>query len=156
VKSVISLEKVLERFKNTDFSQKVLVRYYHSSVQIFALITFLKGQSRKKIFELEEKYQWPVLKHLNNPELEIYKNSDVTLRDMFIELINEGERARMRSWKELHSIIEQRTKLYKYIFDFNKKDMEYCRKLAERYENWITKRKKRAKLKGLAIGAGQD
>ncbi len=149
---MISLEKLLEIFQETDFPQKALVRFYRSSIQQVCLASFLKGQAKQKILKLEEKYQWPVLKHLNDPNLEIYRDADRELRDMFIELTNEEARVRTRSWKELRSVIEQRAKLYKYIFDFNKKDMEYCRKLAERYEKQLLKRKKNRLLKTLATG----
>lgn len=140
-------------FKNSHFSKKELHQFYRSSRQLLALM-LIKGKARHKILEIEEKYQWPVLKQLNNPDLPIYAGADKKSRDEFIRLINAEMEARLRSWGETLSIIEERTEIYKQIFSLTKKDIKHCQRLAERYEKLLQREKRKRIFKTIGVGAG--
>jgi hypothetical protein len=151
---VTTLDEFIEIFKNTAFSHRSIVRYYRSCIKQYALVIFIPGQAKQKILELEENYQWPILRHLDNPGLEVYRGVKKKRRDNFIRLINREQQMRTQSWKELRETIGERVKFYEIVFDFNEEDISYCRRLAERYERRLLKRKKAKILKTLAIGTG--
>lgn len=158
---MISQEEFLKIFKNTGFPEEKLIKFYESIKK--SVILFHVGRStRPQLLKLEKEYQWPILRNIDNPKLEIYKGADPVLLLMFINsikdekeiLLGKGKFSKEDAWRIFNIVIETRMNLYKNIFGFTKKDIEWCKKVAERYRKVITRRKKNALLKsGLGIAA---
>ena len=140
---MISLKEFLKIFKNSkdiNFSEQELTKFYQSVPRLITLYDFLGKRAWIEILAIVEA-QLPFLKKIADPHLDIYQAAeDKNLVDSFIKLIKHvGENGYSK-------IIEELVKCYKGMFDYNKSDMDYCRKVAQRYDNMVlTKRIKERK-----------
>lgn len=171
---MISIEEFLEIFKNTNFPRKTLIRFY-KSIRKSVTLYHVGGHGSKKrknhlskkampfLLKIEEKDQWPILKQIDNPKLDIYKDANPVLLQEFINSIRDEKELRSEgkitnrvykedAWLILRILVQTRTELYKDIFGFSKKDIEHCKKAALRFERILNKRRKEGLLK-TGIGA---
>ncbi len=134
---MITLEEFLEKFKNNSFSKASLVKFYQS-VKKSVSLGFVNGRkAQHKLIEMNGKYQWPILKELDDPQLEIYKDAeDRSLLMKFIESINAQKRASNPQKTEI--LWKRAQKLYPAVFGFSNKDLKYCQKVGEIYDGIAT------------------
>lgn len=159
---MIALKEFLKIFKGTAFEQADLRNFYRS-VRKTMIFLLLGKRSLTEVFQDEEKYQWPILQKIGDPDLPLYHGADKTLLEAFIKTI-EKEAAlrkqkkhmeRIRYWSSLREIIEERSELFRSIFSFCRKDDLHCEAVAERYRRLSDREsKKRRAAWGLGIGAG--
>ena len=159
---MIHLKEFLKTFKGTDFKEEELKVFYRSIKKSIILQHFGK-RSLPELFKLEDKCQWPVLQKIDDPGLPIYKDADRALLNRFIKNIKEEKALReekdktdkYKYWSGLRSIIEERFKLFKDIFDFCERDIKRCEMVADRYRKMRERRiENRKKLWKFGIGAG--
>ncbi|MBU2109434.1 hypothetical protein KKB71_00525 [Patescibacteria group bacterium] len=161
---MISIEKFLEIFKNTDFPRKKRVRFYHS-IKKSVVLCEVGRKAMDLLLKIEEKDQWPILKEIDDPELDIYKDADQVLLNEFINSIKDEKELRSEgkirdrvckkdAWLILRILVQARTELYKNIFSFSKKDLERCKKSTIRFERIFNKKRKERLLKtGIGVVA---
>lgn len=157
---MISLNTFLKIFKGTDFERAALENFYHSIKKTVILLQLGKP-ALPDVFQQEEKYQWPVLQLIDDPNLPIYEGADSALLSAFVRTIEKEKKLRMHKrlmdkvkyWSSLQDIIEERAELFKSIFDFSHSDERSCKAIAERYRRAIDSRKRRTALE-IGLGAG--
>jgi hypothetical protein len=159
---VISFKEFSAVFRGSGFSESQLKSFYHS-VRKSLILHRLGKRSWPELFKLEERCQWQVLRKIDDPDLAIYRGADEELLGRFIKTIKEekGIRGRksstdkVRYWTRLQSLIEERLDLFKQIFGFSPKDVEYCETVAERYGKILERKtKNRRKVWQIGVGAG--
>ncbi len=162
MENVITFNEFSVIFKNTGFTDEVLRRFY-DSVKKVVVLRFAGRRGWPEIFKIEERCLWPVLRMIDDPNLPIYGGADKALLERFIKTIKEEKDIRARKasihkggyWTLLRSVIDERTELFTQIFGFNKKDMEHCEQIAERYSGIIEKRvRHKRKIWQIGIGTG--
>lgn len=158
---MINQEEFLKIFKSTNFSEEKLVNFYNSIKK--SVILFHVGRiARPQLLKLEKECQWPILCRIDDKKLDIYKGADPVLLTMFINsirdekeiLFNKQKISRNDAWRIFNIVIEARVNIYKNIFGFTKKEVDWCKKVAERYKKALTRKKKSLLLKsGIGIAA---
>ncbi|NTU42154.1 MAG: hypothetical protein HGA78_03710 [Nitrospirales bacterium] len=157
---MISQREFIRTFQGLGFGQRELKLFYTSVRKSVILASMGKGLLTE-LFSLEEKCQWPILQAIDDPDLPIYKGADKALLRSFIAGIKKEKELRtqkkimdkVRYWTALRSVIEERTELFKRIFDFSRKDMRHCDLVAERYKGFLERRRNR-RMWQIGIGAG--
>ena len=159
---MITFREFLTVFRETDFTDEDLRRFYYS-VQKTVTLRLVGKRSWPEIFRLEEECQWPVLRMIDDPGLSIYKGADKALLERFIRTISEENHLRLHRssidrvgyWSRLQSVIDERIGLFTQIFGFQKKDVTHCEKVAERYSRMRERSaRRRKKMWQLGIGTG--
>jgi hypothetical protein len=161
---MIRFREFSDIFTGTDFTGRDLKKFYYSVRK--SIILRLSGRrSWPELLRIEESCQWPVLQRISDPKLPIYQRADGVLLDRFIKTISEesiirGQRSSINAvscWYRLKFIIEERTDLFIQIFDFCRKDITHCKRVAERHMRIKERRriKNRGKLSKLNIVAGE-
>jgi hypothetical protein len=137
---MIRLREFSDSFRGTDFTERELKKFYYS-VRKSVILRLSGRRSWPALLRLEESCQWPVLQRISDPQLPIYQGADGVLLDRFIRTISEerimrGQRFSINTvscWSRLQFIIEERIDLFMQIFDFCRKDITHCEKVAERH-----------------------
>ncbi len=159
---MIRLKELLNIFKDTDFTEEELKKFYYS-VKKSVIFRYLGKRSWPTLFRFEEECQWPVLRRIDDPKLPIYEGADSILLKRFIKtILTEKELREYRSsmhkvryWSLLQSVIDERLDILISIFGFSEKDVRHCELIAERYGKALEKKaKERKKLWQIGIGAG--
>ncbi len=159
---MVTFEELKEIFRDTDFTDEVLRRFYYS-VRKSVILRLVGKRSWHEIFKLEGECQWPVLHMIGDPELSIYQGADKALLERFIKTIAEEKDLRehrssldkVRYWTLLQSVINERIELFTHVFGFSKKETEYCEAAAARYMRMRERRiKSRKKMLTIGIGTG--
>lgn len=158
---MIPLEEFLEIFEKTKISGDALVKFYKSIKQSLVLINAGR-QTLPRLLKIENECQWPVLEKIGDPKLNIYKGADPVLLRMFINSIKDEKEIRLKDrktsrgddWIILRILIQTRTQLYENIFDFNKKDIERCKRAGRRLEKIIQEKRKEQKKLWMKMGTG--
>ena len=160
--TMISLKDFLKVFRDTDFERPALENFYRS-VRKSTTLLHVGKRSLSEIFQQEENHQWPILQRIDNPDLPLYRGADKALLKAFIKTIEKeknlrelkGQTGRVKYWSSLQEIIEERTELFRSIFNFCKKDDRHCEAVAERYKRLTDRRAKRMRTAwGIGIGTG--
>ncbi len=139
-------EKFFQKFSRY-FPQYKLRSFYESIPSMFAY-AMLKKQGQSKLFELEEKYQWPILRSLDRPDLPIFRDAEnAETVQKFINIICKEKELRRKggTWEDFSSVIRERLMLYTYIFGINKKDIRNFKELSEKNADKIFEEKKAKK-----------
>ncbi len=159
---MIGYKDFLAIFSGTDFTIAELRKFYRS-VKKSVIFRLLGKRSWPELFAQEERFQWPVLKRIDDAKLPIYRGADKELLDKFLKTIAEEKSLRARKpaidkvryWSLLQSLIDERIELYTHIFGFSPEDVKRCELIAERYEKVLEgKKRKRKKMMQIGIGAG--
>ncbi len=153
---MITLKEFLKIFAETGFERSAL-RDFYRSVRKTIILSYLGRHSWPEILRQEEKYQWPILRRIDDPDLPLYQGADKALLDAFIKsIVKEKDlRAQKGNWRALQELIEERAGLFKNIFDYSKKDTQLSETVAQRYKMILDKKtKKRRTAWGIGIGAG--
>lgn len=162
MEKVITFREFSVIFKGTDFTNEELRRFYYS-VKKTIILRLAGKRSWPEIFKLEGECQWTVLRRIGDPGLSVYEGADKVLLERFIKTISEEKRLRehrssfdrVRFWSLLQAVIDERIELFTRIFGFSKKEVEYCRTVAERYSKIREKRiGNRKKMWKIGIGTG--
>lgn len=157
---MIRFKELSAIFKDMGFTERELKKFYYS-VKKSVILRHLGKRSWPELFKIEEGCQWPVLRRIDDPKLQIYAGADKTLLEKFIDTISSEKEIRtyrssmqkVRYWSLLQSVIEERIDLLATIFGFSEKDMKRCELVAERYGKTV-ERKAREKKKLWQIGIG--
>ncbi len=157
---MISLNTFLKIFRDTNFERAALEGFYHSVKKTIILLRLGKP-FLPEVFKQEERYQWPVLQLIDDPNSPIYDGAEPKLLSAFIGNIEKEKKLRLHKrlmdkvkyWSALQDIIEERSELFKSIFDFSHKDEKSCAIIADRYKRAIDSRRRRAALE-ISLGAG--
>jgi len=173
VVKLITKEEHRDIFKNSkdvNFPLEKIDEFYYSiGKSIICLYAGKYGWA--KLSKIESEIQWPILSQLDNPNLDIYKSA--IQRDsvnLFIKSIKEEKAIRAQKGKLTKNdtlivfrlLIMDRVESFKVIFDFNKDDIKYCQKAAERYIRFQIRAKKQKQenfiklgiWSGVALGGG--
>lgn len=138
---MIRLEEFLEFFKNTNFPKEQLIRFYRSITKS-VVFYFLRKRTLNKLLKLDEEIQWPILKEIDNLNLDIYKTAENRLLvRKFINTICCQKKAKSHSEKA--EAIYERISLYPEIFNFSKKDLEHFKIVSQRYEEKLIRARKK-------------
>jgi len=137
---MIRLREFSDIFRGTDFTERELKKFYYS-VRKSVILRLSGRRSWPALLRLEESCQWPVLQRISDPQLPIYQGADGVLLDRFIRTISEERIIRgqgsstnaVSCWSRIQFIIEERIDLFMQIFDFCRKDITHCEKVAERH-----------------------
>ena len=137
---MIKLREFSDIFRGTDFTGKELEKFYYS-IRKSVILRLSGRRAWPELLRLEESCQWPVLQRISDPLLPIYRGADAVLLDRFIKTISEERTIRGRGssintvscWSRIQFIIKARTDLFMQIFDFCRKDIIHCEKVAEKY-----------------------
>jgi hypothetical protein len=158
---MVTLKEFLRIFEGTSFQEKELRRFYHA-VHKAVILQLLGKISWSELLRLQDRCLWPVLQRLDDPTLPIYRGADKELLALFIGSIRREKEVRASKsggkgshWNHLQTVLNERTELYKSIFDFSKRDISHCIKAAERYrvmQEGLRRRRRRAWQ--IAIGSG--
>jgi hypothetical protein len=145
---MISWEEFFKIFLNSKdvvFLESELNNFYYS-IRKSCVIAKHSREAFFRLQELEKNIQWPVLKKMGNPKLDIYKNyaEDPQLVKDFTGLIQEEEKIikDKGSYTKYREVICGRISLYSRIFKFSLKDRKYVERRAVLYGNALA-----AKLK---------
>ncbi len=160
MEKMVTFEELAAIFKDTDFTNEELRRFYYS-VRKSIILRFVGKRSWHEIFKLEGECQWPVLRMIGDPELAIYEGADKVLLERFIKTIAEEKDLRehrssldkVRYWTLLQSVIDERIELFTHIFGFSTREVEYCKAVAARHVK-IRERRIKVRKKMLKIGIG--
>lgn len=151
-----------------------LVNFY-LSIRKCWILERLGSVTYPKIRDLENKYQWPVLEKMADPNLEIYKVYPTEMLDrgllkIFINGIKDEASIRARK-KKLSAddffryqkiLIYDRLGYFKSIFGCTKEDLEYFESVAGRYRKIALKKSEKGKtwktvakiFVAIGVGAG--
>ncbi len=164
MRKVITFNELFEIFKNSKdviIEEEQLIAFY-GSIKKSVICLCARKYAFPKLLKLEEEDQWPVLRKIGDPRLDIYEDVDEKLLTMFINSIKNEEEIRSGKSKlssderivAFRVWIQNRTELYAIIFKFTEKDIAYCEKAAEKYENKIIREKKKRIIKATETDAG--
>lgn len=149
---LVPFEKRLEIFQKKKLSYGDLFRFLKSikkSVSLCLLYSSMDRQIWDKLLEMDKKYQWPFLSEIDDAQLDIYKRiKNQRQVEKFIKSIKDSKQSSSYPKERIY----ERVRLYPIIFDFSEGDIQYCKKISERYKKMLERRKKRVRLKcGIAI-----
>lgn len=149
---MITFNEFFEIFKNSKdviIGEEQLITFY-GSIKKSVIFLYARKYAFPKLLKLEED-QWPVLRKIGDPKLDIYNGVNKELLAEFVNSIKDEEELRLGKSKleknertsAFHGKIKDRTELYTDVFKFTEGDIAYCEKAAERYIERIVKEKKR-------------
>lgn len=144
-------EEFLKKFSRY-FRMNMLNLFYDSIPEMFAY-SFFKKKGQCKLFDLEVRCQWPILRQLGRTDLQIFSDAEnIETVKKFVDLICEEKMLRRTgTWDEFNSVIRRRLALYKDIFNINSRDMAKFRKLSEMYGEKLKDERKSRKESNLSF-----
>lgn len=159
---MVTLQQFIKVFKDSGIEYAELRVFYHS-VRKSIILLHLRKHSWAELFEMEEKYQWPILRIIDNPQLPLYRGADKSLLNAFLDTIsrektlraNKRHMEKVKYWSGLQDLIEERSQLFISIFAYTKKDIRRTEAVAKRYRELSDRRtKKQLTAVGIGFGAG--
>lgn len=132
---MISFQVFLKRVKPLGLSEESEKLCYSHTIEILAEYE-KEDPDCKKIREVEEKYQWPILSKLDDPTLNFYANVEEEYRREFINLILDEKKLRLNSKtmpkeeyeKEIGMIIAKRVRYFAMMLNFTARDAKDFKK----------------------------
>lgn len=157
---MVSLPQFIRIFKDSGIEHEALRAFYHS-IRKSIILLHLRKYSWTELFQMEERFQWPVLLAIDNPDLPLYRGADQELLKSFLNTIarekalraNKRHMDKVKYWSALQEIIEERSHLFISIFAYTKKDLRRTEAVAQRYRE-LSDRRMKKQLTAVGLGAG--
>ncbi len=134
------------------------VSSWHETARKAVIISLCGEKAFPRLELLIKKMHWPILKDIDNPQLDIYQRrfaESPALVKKFTDLIKRKKEivARKGKHSDYRKIIYGIVGCYPAIFDFNKDDEKYIKRNIPRYEKVLIARTRRERNKKLAMVA---
>jgi hypothetical protein len=146
---MIGQEEFLKIFeKSPEFSRAELIRFYRS-VRKSIMLSYAGRKGIPMLTDIDQKYQWPVLRRMDDPKLSIFEGADAELLSVFLQTIQKQKKK--NSWPAVREMAQKRARLYPSIFGLTREELDICVKIGIALEKKLIKKHNAWKM---AIGFG--
>lgn len=132
------------------------VSNWHETARKAVVISLCGEKAYAELESLVKKAHWPVLKNIDNPQLDIYRKKfteSSALVKKFTDLIKKKKEvvAKKGKYSDYRKVIYDIVGCYPAIFDFDEGDEEYIKRNTPRYEKVLIARTRRKRNKKLVM-----